>query len=231
MRRGLTAMRHGVAIVCGTSLWLLGLCVSAEPFPRVQGAQTIQPGVFLIADPSLTDPNFRQTVVLLWSHEKHGTHGVIINRPTKTALSQALPNVSALQGMNLMLYLGGPVALEQPIFLLRHSDDLQKGKRILPDVFVSTNVNVLQPLLGNRAIEEVLRIYSGHARWAPGQLASEMAKGAWHVVRGDAPSIFNPDPADIWSRLFTASQAIKVYHKLTLPALECSRFAKPCATS
>ena len=210
-------MRHGVAIVCGTSLWLLGLCVSAEAFPRVQGTQTIHPGVFLIADPSLTDPNFRQTVVFLWSHGEHGTHGVIINRPIKTALSQALPNVSVLQGVNLMLYFGGPVALEQPILLLLHSDDFPEGERVLADVFVSTNVNVLQSLLGNRAIKKVLRVYSGHARWAPGQLASEMAEGAWHVVGGDASSIFNPDPADIWSRLFTASQAIQVYHQMDLP--------------
>jgi len=211
--RSVEAVRCGVGIVSGIVLWLLGLGVSAEAFPGVGVNQSIQPGVFLIADPSLTDPNFRQTVVLLWSHGEHGTHGVIINRPLDTPLSQALPNVSELKGGNLTLHFGGPVALEQPILLFRYSEELQEGQPVFADVYVSTNVDVVQLLRDSRALEGILRVYSGHAGWAPGQLESEMAQGAWHVVRGDAHSIFNSDPSDVWSKLFAASQAIQVHHQ------------------
>ena len=206
---------HAVAsVVCGIVLMLLGTGVSADAFRGVEINQSIQPGVFLIADPSLNDPNFRQTVVLLWSHgEEYGTHGVIINRPLTIPLSQALPEVSALKGVNLMLYFGGPVVREQPILLFRDSEELQEGQRVFADVYVSTSLDVLQPLGDGRALEGVLRVYSGHAGWAPGQLESEMAQGAWHVVRGDAHSIFSPDQSDAWSKLFAASQAIQVYNR------------------
>ena len=204
-----------MTIVSGIVLLLLGSCVYADAFPGVEINQSIQPGVFLIADPAMNDPNFRQTVVLLWSHGEHGTHGVIINRPMSTPLSQALPEVSVLEGINLTLYFGGPVFLEQPILLFRHTEELQEGERVFADVYVSMSLDVVQPLRGGRALEEILRVYAGHAGWAPGQLASEMAQGAWHVLRGDAHSIFNPDPSDVWSKLFAASQAIQVYDQFS----------------
>jgi putative transcriptional regulator len=43
-------------------------------------------GVFLIAAPSLRDPNFRQTVVLLCEHGAEGALGVVVNRPTAMSL-------------------------------------------------------------------------------------------------------------------------------------------------
>ena len=39
-------------------------------------------GIFLIAAPSLRDPNFRQTVVLLCEHGAEGALGVVVNHPT-----------------------------------------------------------------------------------------------------------------------------------------------------
>ncbi|MBQ27433.1 MAG: hypothetical protein CMH81_04745 [Nitrospiraceae bacterium] len=197
-------------VVCATLFLLLGQGVSADAFPSVENP-SIQPGVFLIADSAMSDPYFRQTVVLLWNHGEHGTHGVIINRPRDISLSQALPQVTALRGVDLMLYFGGPVAMENPIFLFRYPEKLQDGQHVFSDVYVSTSFDVLQPLRDSSALEGVLRVYSGHAGWSPGQLASEMAQGAWHLLQGDANFIFNPDPSDVWSKLFEASQAIQVY--------------------
>lgn len=51
----------------------------------------LRKGIFLIAAPSLRDPNFRQTVVLLCEHGPEGALGVIVNRPTAMSISEALP--------------------------------------------------------------------------------------------------------------------------------------------
>ena len=50
----------------------------------------LRKGMFLIAAPSLRDPNFRQTVVLLCEHGSEGALGVIVNRPTAMSISEAL---------------------------------------------------------------------------------------------------------------------------------------------
>ena len=49
-------------------------------------------GSFLVAQPSLIDPNFRQSVVLILAHSEEGAFGLIVNRPVpKPALVAALP--------------------------------------------------------------------------------------------------------------------------------------------
>ena len=48
-------------------------------------------GKLLVAGPSLLDPNFARTVVLLLAHGEHGALGLVLNRPTVTSLSSPLP--------------------------------------------------------------------------------------------------------------------------------------------
>ena len=49
-------------------------------------------GKLLVAAPSLLDPNFARTVVLLLAHGEHGALGLVLNRPTVTSLSSPCPN-------------------------------------------------------------------------------------------------------------------------------------------
>ena len=50
---------------------------------------TLGKGIFLVAAPSLRDPNFRQTVVLLCEHGSQGALGVVVNRPTAIHIAEA----------------------------------------------------------------------------------------------------------------------------------------------
>ena len=86
------------------------------------GPSSVAHGVFLVASPTLNDPNFSQTVVLVLEHGAKGTLGVILNRPTNMLLSQALPEIRALKGTSHRLFAGGPV---QPgaMMLLSHSKE------------------------------------------------------------------------------------------------------------
>ena len=47
-------------------------------------------GQFLIATPSLNDPNFSKTVTLICEHNESGSLGLIINRPIEGNLNQLL---------------------------------------------------------------------------------------------------------------------------------------------
>src|SRR5689334_24759793 len=80
---------------------------------------SVERGVFLVASPSLNDPNFRQTVVLVLEHGPEGTLGVILNRTTEVLLSEALPDVGALKGTTHRLFAGGPVQLNIMLLLSR----------------------------------------------------------------------------------------------------------------
>ncbi len=174
---------------------------------------SIEQGLFLIADPSLRDQNFKKTVVLLWEHGDAGTNGVVINRPTQTSLSNVLPMISEFSNIDLPVYIGGPVRRLLPIILFRHFKRPPIGHHVLEDIYISTNFDVLKESPEAPWSEKRFRVYSGYSGWSPGQLEAEMAQGVWHLIRGNAYHIFDTDPNDLWSVLYTASQAIQIYNR------------------
>ncbi len=48
---------------------------------------------------------------------------------------------------------------------------------------------------------DVFRVYAGSAGWSVGQLKSEIARGLWRVVEGNAAAVFDPRSPTLWSRL------------------------------
>ena len=74
-------------------------------------------GSLLVSHPQLRDDHFRETVILLHSHDaKDGALGVIINRPLGRELGQidAAVNLASLEGVPL--FEGGPVATDRLAF-------------------------------------------------------------------------------------------------------------------
>ena len=73
------------------------------------GPSSVAKGALLVASPSLNDPNFYQTVVLILEHGAEGTVGLVLNRATNMLLSEVLPGVTSLKGTTHRLFAGGPV--------------------------------------------------------------------------------------------------------------------------
>ena len=71
--------------------------------------ERVGPGSLLVAAPSLVDPNFRRTVVYLIAHGEEGTVGVVLNRPSDTAVFNVLPAWSGHASRPPAVYVGGPV--------------------------------------------------------------------------------------------------------------------------
>ena len=55
-------------------------------------------GQLLLASPALFDPNFRRAVVLVTEHTEDGAAGLVLNRPSETAVSDAVPDLVPLVG-------------------------------------------------------------------------------------------------------------------------------------
>ena len=64
------------------------------------------PGMLLIAEPFLKDPNFRRSVVLVCEHRKEGSFGFVLTSPCRHTLEELVPE---LEGMDHPVYDGGPV--------------------------------------------------------------------------------------------------------------------------
>lgn len=162
-------------------------------------AQRVATGQLLVAAPEITDANFSETVLLLIHHGDDGSLGIFLNRPTWVVAGDAFPEVPSLTSYEGTLYVGGPIAPTQLLVLIRGggSPDFA-ATPVLADVQASADLELvaLDAAGGSR-----VRLYAGHAAWAPGQLEEEIEDGSWRVVAGRSDFVFSADPLDLWQTL------------------------------
>ncbi|MFL6060455.1 MAG: YqgE/AlgH family protein [Marmoricola sp.] len=173
-------------------------------------------GSLLVAAPSLSDPNFVRTIVLLLDSGTDGALGVVLNRPTEVGVAEVLePWAEVVSGPDV-LFSGGPVETDSALAVARLEDaDEPVGWR---RVFESTGlvdldapVELLAPAVAG------LRIFAGYAGWAAGQLEDEIAEGAWYVVPAESGDAFRADPGSLWAAVLRR-QGGRLAMLATMPA-------------
>jgi putative transcriptional regulator len=175
-------------------------------------------GRLLVADPSMRDPRFHETVILMVEHDATGALGLVVNRTIGTGPLSALlgpfgierPDEErhgdaageagdAAEGPKVRLNYGGPVEPDRG-FVLHSTDFAVVGtRRITEGVALTTNRKILRAIAEGRGPERRLLLL-GYAGWGPGQLESEIARGAWHSVPADTETILGADDAGKWQR-------------------------------
>jgi putative transcriptional regulator len=154
----------------------------------------------LVATPTLGDPNFDRTVVLMLEHTPEGAVGLVLNRPSGTDLDEAGAD---WEGWDLLaagpavVFVGGPVSRTAVICVARLGD---------PHLGDAAEEG-FQPLLGDigladmggapRGIEAV-RLFAGYSGWGSGQLEGEISEGAWFVVDADPGDALTGEPETLW---------------------------------
>jgi putative transcriptional regulator len=153
-------------------------------------------GRLLVATPPLVDPNFDRSVVLLLEHGEDGALGIILNRPSDTALATVLPEWHELATAPGVVFSGGPVAPEAVIALARGGEDGADGwVSVLGEV---GTVDVGRDPAGVGTQLDALRIFVGYSGWSPGQLELELEQEAWFVVAAESGDPFSPEPDQLW---------------------------------
>jgi putative transcriptional regulator len=159
------------------------------------------PGRFLVAEEQVLDPNFSRSVVLLIDYGAEGAMGLIVNRPARLTLTEALPSVEALQGRRDRIFFGGPVSPEGLLLLLRADRGPEGFEPVFQDVHLGGGAATLAGLLIDGVPSSRLRGYAGYAGWGPGQLDNEIDRGDWSIVSALPSQVFDPTPETLWQRL------------------------------
>lgn len=182
------------------------LHISEQSRPKVG----LSKGKFLVASKQLRDPQFFETVVLLIEYDSHGAMGLVINRPTKVKLSKVLPEIDGLQKRSDTIYLGGPVAKNQLMLLIRTNSPPEGSRLIFKDIYLSSSQTIIEKMIDDPDTPERFRVYAGYAGWASGQLDQEVYRGGWHILQADEESVFDKTPTAIWPELIRRSSALWV---------------------
>ncbi len=156
--------------------------------------------LLLVAKPSLLDPNFSRTVVLVTQAEDASTVGVILNRPMKAKLSELVPEGVPTANYRDAVYLGGPVMRRAIVALFRaDAAPAAPAFHVLPGVYLSMHPDNIQALLADP--RRRYRIYAGFSGWAPRQLESELMRDGWHVLPADREIVFRRNTESLWEEL------------------------------
>jgi putative transcriptional regulator len=159
------------------------------------------PGMFLVAQRSLHDPFFGQTVILLLQHDANGSLGLIINRKFNLQLSDAVKDIDKVEASKHALFFGGPLGTHRVFMLMRHGDATDHAHQIASDIYFSAHRDVLEHLLERKTPDSELRLFLGHASWSAGQLAGELMRGSWHLAEGDSEAVFDAASNGLWEQM------------------------------
>jgi putative transcriptional regulator len=178
---------------------------------------SLRPGMLLVASPELRDPHFRRTVVYLVAHGEDGTVGVILNRPSETAVQNVLPPWASHTTRPHAVYAGGPVQTSAAMCL--GVCRIGSNPHEISGVVGVTGPVVLVDLDGDPdAITQGLRgmrIYAGRAGWDAEQLVDEILEGSWFVVPGVPDDVLAGPRTDLWFTVLRRQpfpQALMAYH-------------------
>jgi putative transcriptional regulator len=160
-------------------------------------------GHLLIAMPTLVDPNFWRSVVLVGVHSRdEGAFGLVVNRGLDIELSDVLkelgedvPSEEAPQVLG-----GGPVEPTHGFVLFERSDEVRDDTAltISETVTVSGSTETLASLVSGR-IKGRYYLLLGYSGWAPGQLEREIEENSWLVAPLDHSILFEVPLEDRWT--------------------------------
>ncbi len=165
---------------------------------------------FLIAMPSMVDPNFARTLTYICEHNDQGALGLILNRPMDMTLARLFERIGIELppgGQDTMpVYFGGPVQTDRGFVLHRPIDQWQATLAVNGEIGLTSSRDILQAFSENGEPRDLL-VTLGYAGWAAGQLEHELTQNAWLTVKADAEVIFDLPPEE---RLPAAMQLLGI---------------------
>lgn len=147
-------------------------------------------GSLLLAHPTMKDPNFRRSVVLMSAHSEEGAMGVVLNRPIGKRLGELSGDFALGPLAGVPLFKGGPVETKQLVLAAwqTRDDGFRLHFGIEPD-------KALQ--LMSEADTHV-RGFLGYSGWSAGQLEVEMQQRTWVVVEVPEDLLTHSQDESLW---------------------------------
>jgi len=164
-----------------------------------QNDSIIKPGTLLVAHPDLTDPFFRESVVLITEVHSSGTLGFCLNQNSGLEMSEILLQYDIEWTLNDTLHIGGPV--NDRALVLIHSPEFNSTNTMQITDFVAITSDKLMTekmLMGD--IPRRYKFVSGMSGWSVGQLEKEIENDkSWLTCEANEAIVFS-DSEQQWRK-------------------------------
>ena len=150
---------------------------------------------FLIAMPTLTAPEFEQSVAYVCEHDAHGSMAIVINKPLDIELAEIFDEIHIKDpnpdiAKEAALY-GGPIQSERGFIVHPYVDKKwQSSFDIDKKITVTSSLDILEAIAHNQGPRKRC-ITLGYAGWKAGQLEQEIARNDWLVCPANNEVLFD----------------------------------------
>jgi putative transcriptional regulator len=159
---------------------------------------------FLVATKKMTDPRFKNTVIIMLENNEKGAWGIVINKPLTLIPLGSLINKprdatnkqKELYNVKIPVYWGGPVN-ENNILILHSHEYKNETTTNYKNISISSDYNILFDIADNKGPKKNLVIV-GISSWGEGQLEGEMEREGWILSEINLNLIFEMDNAEKW---------------------------------
>jgi putative transcriptional regulator len=159
----------------------------------------LAPGVLLVAEPAMLDPNFKRAVILVCDHNDEGTFGLVLNRPTDLHLPEVLVEPV---GLDHPVFIGGPVQPDTLHFLHGYADEIAEAVPVAAGIGWGGPFEEVAERIRLGAFDpDLFRFFAGYAGWGTGQLAGEIEDGSWVILPANPATVFGTPPDRLWREL------------------------------
>ena len=162
---------------------------------KIKEKNEVQVGSVLIAKPFWQEDNYKRAVIFLLEHDKGGSAGIIVNKPSTLSIHDALPELNVLYP----LYFGGPSEIKTVSYVHNNSqvpDSIYIGN----ELFWGGDYESLVTMMNEGKVNlKHIKFCAGFVHWAPGQLEEEFDEGKWWIDEITPFELFVTPPDDLWS--------------------------------
>ena len=160
--------------------------------------------------PSMEDPYFENSVILILDHDETKAVGIVINKPAgfiQFGKQVGEGKTEVWDNLQIPVYFGGPVDSE--LAMIVHTCDITdyESSQVINEHFcVTSSLHILEDISKGEGPDK--RLFSlGYASWSPGQLEHELQENVWLIGDGSSDLVFNTTAQDMWS---TAIQSLGI---------------------
>ena len=137
-------------------------------------------GQFLMSMPKLRGGPFGDSLIYLWSHDKDGAQGLLINRPHELTLVKLLHQLDLPSPLHAATRVadGGPVDPQRGFILHSQEAQVDSSEDAGAGLVISFSREILEMIASGQGPQRYL-VALGYAGWGPGQLEDELAYSDW----------------------------------------------------
>ena len=156
---------------------------------------------FLIAMPTLLDPNFFHSVAYICEHNQHGAMAIIINQPVDLTVGELMEQMERKAPKSALaakpVFRGGPVEVDRGFVLHSLPADWEATMPVAENIFLTTSNDIITAMAEGRGPEQNL-VALGYAGWGAGQLEAEIRANAWLNCPADSTLLFETEVEARW---------------------------------